>query len=67
MVTGFDLDQSGNLFYLSDTDGMFRWTDRRMPEKDGIIKESDYMRRRLVVCPFVGMESIWLQHLMMEQ
>ena len=39
VVTGFDLDQSGNLFYLSDTDGMFRWTDRRMPEKDGIIKE----------------------------
>lgn len=31
VITGFDLDRSGNLFYMSDTDGMFRWTDRRAP------------------------------------
>lgn len=36
VVTGFDLDSTGNLLYFSDTDGMFRWADRRTPE---IIKE----------------------------
>jgi WD repeat-containing protein 76 len=31
VITGFDLDCSGNLLYISDTDGIFRWTDRRAP------------------------------------
>lgn len=31
VITGFDLDCSGNLFYMSDTDGILRWTDRRAP------------------------------------
>ena len=39
VVTGFDLDSSGNLFYFSDTNGIFRWADRRLSEKNGIIKE----------------------------
>lgn len=37
VITGFDLDCTGNLFYMSDTDGIFRWTDRRMPES--VVKE----------------------------
>lgn len=37
VITGFDLDSTGNLFYFSDTDGIFRWADRRIP--DGIINE----------------------------
>lgn len=36
VITGFDLDYSGNQFYMSDTDGIFRWTDRRTPS---IVKE----------------------------
>lgn len=36
VITGFDLDSTGNLLNLSDTDGMFRWTDRRSPS---IVKE----------------------------
>ena len=38
IITGFDLDSTGNLFYISDTAGIFRWTDRRIPG-GGIIKE----------------------------
>lgn len=37
VITGFDLDSSGNLFYFSDTDGIFKWTDRRV--SNGIINE----------------------------
>ena len=29
VITGFDLDAKGNVFYFSDTDGIFRWADRR--------------------------------------
>lgn len=33
VITGFDLDFTGNLLYMSDTEGIFRWTDRRVPSK----------------------------------
>jgi WD repeat-containing protein 76 len=38
VITGFDLDVGGNVFYFSDTDGMFRWSDRR-ESGDKLVKE----------------------------
>lgn len=29
VITGFDFDAKANVFYFSDTDGIFRWADRR--------------------------------------
>ena len=37
VITGFDCDPSGNQFYMSDTNGIFRWTDRRDP--NSVVKE----------------------------
>ena len=39
VITGFDLDCTGNLFYMSDTDGVFRWTDRRAPNSSSVVQE----------------------------
>lgn len=34
VITGFDFDPSANVFYFSDTGGIFRWADRREPPRD---------------------------------
>lgn len=34
VITGFDFDASGNVFYFSDTDGIFRWADRREKKEE---------------------------------